>query len=171
MFRRMLIGAALLLAVAAAPAAAQYPFNVTPGAVVAGGAVTVSGAGCSAGAEVVITVTEAASTVRAVGDVIYTTTITADENGEFSVTFNIPAGTAVGRYLVTATCDGVEVANAYIDVVDATTPTTTPGGGSTGPIVRTGSDLNGLGLVGAGLITVGGIVLIATRSRRHQAEA
>ena len=44
-------------------------------------------------------------------------------------------------------------------------------GSSTGPILRTGSDLNGLGLVGAGLITVGGVILIATSTRRHQARA
>ena len=38
-------------------------------------------------------------------------------------------------------------------------------------IARTGSDLNGLGLAGAALITVGGIILLTTRSRRHQARA
>lgn len=166
MFRRMLIGAVLLTALFAAPAAAQYPFNVSPGTVVAGGAVTVAGEGCAPGAEVTITMTEAAAQ-KAVGDVVFTTTVIADENGNFSVTFNIPAGTPVGTYEVVAECGNGEVYSAFIDVVDATTPTTTPGGGSTTPIVRTGSDLNGLGLAGAGLITVGGIILIATRTRRH----
>ena len=166
MFRRMLIGAALLVALAAAPAAAQYPFNVSPGTVVAGGAVTVSGKGCSPGAEVTITVTEAAASDRAPGDVILTTTVIADENGAFTVTFEIPEGTPVGRYRVSASCDGTEVAASFIDVVDPATTPTTPGSGSE-PIVRTGSDLNGLGLAGAGLITVGGIILIATRTRRH----
>jgi hypothetical protein len=173
MFRRMLIGAALLVALFAAPAAAQYPFNVSPGTVVAGGAVTVAGEGCEPGAEVTITMTEAAAQ-KAVGDVVFTTTVIADESGNFSVTFNVPAGTPVGTYEITAECGNGEVYSAFIDIVDATTPTTTPGtpgGGSTTPIVRTGSDLNGLGLAGAGLITVGGIILIATRSRRHQAHA
>jgi hypothetical protein len=167
----MLIGAALLIALAAAPAAAQYPFNVTPGTVLPGGAVTVSGQGCEPGAEVTIVMTEAPAQ-KAVGDVVFTTTVTADENGAFTVTFNVPADTPVGTYLVTAECGDGVVFSAYIDVVSPTTPTTTPGGGSsTGPIVRTGSDLNGLGLVGAGLITVGGVILIATRTRRHQARA
>lgn len=166
MFRRMLIGATLLIALAAAPAAAQYPFNVSPGTVVAGGQLTVSGKGCDPGAEVTISMVEAAAQ-KAVGDVIFTTTVTADENGEFTYTFTVPAGTPVGTYQVTAECNDGVVFSAFVDVVDSTTPTTTPGGGSTGPIVRTGSDLNGLGLVGAGLITVGGIILIATRTRRH----
>jgi hypothetical protein len=170
MFRRMLIGAALLIALAAAPAAAQYPFNVTPGRVLAGGEVTVSGKGCDPGAEVTIVMVEAASQ-RKVGDVILTTTVIADENGNFTTTITVPAGTPVGTYQIKAECNDGVVFSAFIDVVDATTPTTTPGGGSTAPIVRTGSDLNGLGLAGAGLITVGGIILIATRSRRHQARA
>ncbi len=67
MIRKMLIGATLLLALAAAPVAAQtYDFNVTPGTVVAGGQVTVSGQGCAANAQVIITMTEAAPQ-RAVG--------------------------------------------------------------------------------------------------------
>jgi len=170
MFRRMLIGAALLVALAAAPAAAQYPFNVSPGRVEAGGALTVSGKGCEPGAEVTIVMVEAPAQ-RAVGDVIYTTTVTADANGNFTVTFNVPVGTPVGTYEIKAECNDGVVFSQFIEVVDGSTATTAPGGGSTGPIVRTGSDLNGLGLVGAGLITVGGIILIATRSRRHQAEA
>ncbi|MCU1372662.1 MAG: cell wall anchor protein [Ilumatobacteraceae bacterium] len=173
MFRRMLIGATLLIALAAAPAAAQYPFNVSPGTVVAGGSVTVSGKGCSPNAPVTITMVEGAAQ-KAVGDVIFETTITSDENGEFTFTFTVPVGTPVGTYEVKAECNDGVVFSAFIDVVDSTTATTTPGTGSTGssgPIVRTGSDLNGLGLAGAGLITVGGIILIATRSRRHQAQA
>ncbi len=166
MIRRMLIGATMLIALAATPAAAQYPFNVTPGTVVAGGAVTVAGGGCQAGETVTITMTEAdAAAQRAAGDVIYTTTVVTDENGNFTHTFNVPAGTPVGTYDVTATC-GDLVFSSTIEVVAPTTPTTTPGAG-TEPIVRTGSDLNGLGLAGAGLITVGGIILIATRTRRH----
>ena len=171
MFRRMLIGALLLVALLAAPAAAQYDVSVTPGEVEAGGAITFSGEGCLPGAEITITLTEVApGTTKAIGDVITITTITADENGAFTVTFDVPEGTAVGTYRVSAICGGEAVASAIINVVDGTTATTVPGS-SNEPIVRTGSDLNGLGLAGAGLITVGGIILIATRSRRHQAEA
>ena len=170
MFRRMLIGAMMLIALVAAPAAAQYDFNVSPGEVQPGGQVSVSGEGCSPGAEVTITLTQISSS-KAIGDTIVVATVIADENGRFTATFTVPEGTAVGRYEVAALCDGVQVASRFIDVVDGTTATTTPASGGTDPIVRTGSDLNGLGLAGAGLITVGGIILIATRNRRHQARA
>ncbi len=172
MFRKMLIGAAMLVAVAAGPVAAQtYDLNVSPGNVEAGGSVTVSGKGCEAGDKVTITVTEAAPQ-KAVGDVILTTTVIADENGEFTATFTIPVGTPTGTYQVTATCGNGVVLSEFINVVDGTVATTTPGnGGGGGTIARTGSDLNGLGLAGAGLITVGGIILLSTRSRRHQARA
>lgn len=166
MFRRMLIGALLLVALMAAPAAAQYDFTVTPGVVEQGGAVTVSGQGCSPGAEVTITLTQLTD-ARAIGDTIVVATVIADENGEFTVTFDIPEGTAVGTYEVAATCDGQEVRSAIIEVVGPSTATTTPGTPPDDDIVRTGSDLNGLGLLGAGLITAGGIVLIATKARRH----
>lgn len=173
MLRRMLIGAAVLVVLMAAPAAAQYPFNVSPGTVVAGGDVTVSGQGCAPGAEVTITLT-LVTPAKAAGDGVVVATVIADENGKFTVTFTVPEGTAAGTYNVSATCGGVEVASANIEVVDSSPTTTTTrasGGGSTTPIVRTGSDLNGLGLAGAGLITVGGIILLATRSRRHQARS
>lgn len=168
MFRRMLIGALLLIALVAAPAAASYDFTVTPGEVEPGGAVTVAGEGCAPGAEVTITLTQL-SAAKAIGDVITVATVTADANGKFTITFNIPEGTATGTYKVAAVCGGEEVASANINVVDGTVATTAPPTSSE-PIVRTGSDLNGLGLAGAGLITLGGIILIATRTRRHQAE-
>lgn len=172
MFRKILIGATMLAALAiATPAGAQtYDFNVSPGNVEAGGQVTVSGEGCNPGEEVTITVTEGAPQ-KAVGDVILTTTGTADATGKFTVTFSMPAGTPVGVYTVTATCGDGVVLSSVINVVEGpvvTTPPSRPGGGT---IARTGSDLNGLGLVGAGLITVGGIILLTTRSRRHQARA
>ena len=171
MFRKMLISAAMLVAVAAAPVVAQmYDFNVSPGTVEPGGAVTVSGEGCQPGAEVIITLTEAAPQ-KAIGDVILTTTVIANENGEFTATFTVPVGTPTGTYQVTATCGDGVVLSDFIDVVDGTVATTAPPSGGGGPIVRTGSDLNGLGLAGAALITVGGIILLTTRSRRHQAKA
>lgn len=175
MFRKILIGATMLATLAiAAPAGAQtYDFNVSPGNVEAGGQVTVSGEGCNPGEEVTITVTEGAPQ-KAVGDVILTTTGTADSSGKFTITFKIPPGTPVGVYTVTATCGDGVVLSSVINVVEGpvvTTTPATPGGGTTGPIVRTGSDLNGLGLAGAALITVGGIILLTTRSRRHQARA
>lgn len=173
MFRKMLIGAAMLVVLAAAPAAAQtYTANVSPGTVVAGDDITVSGQGCVPFSTVSVEVTQ-----RATGTVIFNGEDQTDAAGEFTFTFQMPADAAPGWYDLVAKCpiEG-EIEGDYIVwraeilVVADTTPTTTPGSGSA-PIVRTGSDLNGLGLAGAGLITVGGIILIATRSRRHQARA
>lgn len=166
MFRRMLIGAFALIALVAAPAAAQYDFSVGPGNVTPGGDVTVSGEGCSAGAEVTITLTLLQATRAAVGESVVVATVTADANGEFNLTFQIPADAVLGRYKVEAFCDGASVGSAEINVVAPSS-----GGGGQGTIVRTGSDLNGLGLLGAGLLTAGGIILIATKSRRHRAQA
>jgi hypothetical protein len=163
MIRKMLIGAAMLVMAAAAPAAAQtYDFNVSPGTVVAGQEVTISGEGCAPFATVNITVTQ-----RSTGTVILTATDETDANGEFTYSFAMPADAAPGWYDILATCGDQEFRGEVL--VEGSS--TAPSGGSTAPIVRTGSDLNGLGLAGAGLITVGGIILIATRSRRHQARA
>lgn len=184
MLRRMLIGAAILVALMAAPAAAQYPFNVSPGTVVAGADVTISGSGCAPQSTVSVKVTQ-----RATGKVVYTGSGQTDAQGEFTFTFKMPADAAPGWYDLEARCplDGSTAADsgralqgvpegndlvfrAEIYVTGETPATTAPStgsGGTTTPIVRTGSDLNGLGLAGAGLITVGGIILIATRSRRH----
>ena len=126
--RRVVIGAMLLVMVAASPAAAQYDdFTITPGSVQPGGTVTVTGQGCSPGAEVTITLTEGdTSAAKAAGDVIATTTVTADEDGRFNTTITVPAGTPPGTYSVDATCDGVLVGHAVIDVVDATRPPRPP---------------------------------------------
>ena len=182
MFRKMLIGAAMLVVAAAAPAAAQtYDANVSPGTVVAGQEVTLSGEGCVPGSTISVKVTQ-----RATGTIIFTGSDVTDSKGEYTFKFRMPANAAPGWYDLEARCPngalhangreaGVAEGNDLVwrleILVVADTPTTTPGGGATAPIVRTGSDLNGLGLVGAGLITVGGIILIATRSRRHQAQA
>ena len=170
MFRRMLIGAAVLLALAAAPAAAQYDFTVTPGQVEAGGVVSVAGSGgCHPNEQVTITLTQI-SAAKAVGDKIVITTLTTNAEGEFSGSFTVPAGTQPGTYDVTAHCNNDDVGTAELVVVKGST-VTTPGHGAGGPIVKTGSDLNGLGMVGASLLIAGGIVLVATKSRRDAARA
>ena len=168
MVRKMLLGAFALIALLAAPAAAQYRFTVTPGTVVQGGDVTISGEGCSPNDEVSITLTpvDGASTNRAAGDSVVVATGTADQDGEFTITFPLPEDTATGFYEVEAFCSGYSVGSSVIEVVAPG-----GGGGGTGSIVRTGSDLNGLGLLGAGLLTGGGIILLATKSRRNRATA
>jgi hypothetical protein len=181
MIRKMLIGAAMLVVAAAAPAAAQtYDANVSPGTVVAGQEVTVSGEGCVPGSTVSVKVTQ-----RATGNIIYTGSDVTDSTGGFTFKFTMPSDAAPGWYDLEARCPNggssadriagtVEgndlVWRMEILVVADSTATTVPSSGS-GPIVRTGSDLNGLGLAGAGLIAAGGVILIATRSRRHAARA
>lgn len=169
MIRKMLIAAAALVVLFAAPAAAQYNLVVGPGTVEPGGTVTVSGGSCAFNSPVVIRVTQKTAT-KAPGDVIFETTVIADDKGNFSLTFEMPADAEAGVYIVAAYCGGTQVAAQEIEVGSAS-PATTQANNGGGTIVRTGSDLNGLGLLGAGLLTVGGIILIATKTRRHEARA
>jgi LPXTG-motif cell wall-anchored protein len=174
MFRKMLIGAIAATVLFAVPAAAQYNITVTPGTVVPGGTVTITGDQCASNAIITVTLTQLTSQ-RAVGDTIEVGSGQANEDGEYSVDVTIPADAEPGEYELSVFCDGSFVQSARITVAGPSTPTTqppappggqpsTPGGGD---IVRTGSDLNGLGLLGAALLLGGGAVLFATRNRRH----
>jgi hypothetical protein len=156
MFRKMLIIATALVALAAAPASATYDVAVNPGSVVPGGTVTPHG-------------DEASDNGTALPpDAVVVATGTTDAEGEYAVEFVVPTGTAAGTYDVDVYCDGLRVGGETVEVAGANVATTQPGGGTgDGNLVRTGSDLNGLGLLGAGLLVAGGIALIATRSRRH----
>ncbi|QXC61324.1 LPXTG cell wall anchor domain-containing protein [Aquihabitans sp. G128] len=190
MIRKVLIGATMLVALFAAPAAAQYdPTVVNPGTVVQGGQVTVSGSGCQPNQEITITVypesEEALAGNPTVAPVI-TVKTTSDENGNYSVSFTVPSTLAPGAYDVLGPCPpkgGVDVnANRaapklyYLGrfvVTAPTTPVTTPGTGGTGgtSLPRTGSNTSGMGLVGAGLLAAGGLLLLGTRKRRSSAPA
>lgn len=166
MVRKMLIAAAVMLALFAAPAAAQYDITVTPGRVRPGGTVSISGEGCTSGATVTITLARFPK-----GTPVVVATTTADQAGKFTTSFKVPVGTKPGRYRVAASCDGAEVASAFVEVTGETPTTAPPSGTGNGTIVRTGSDLNGLGLLGAGLLTLGGLILVATKTRRHESRA
>jgi LPXTG-motif cell wall-anchored protein len=167
MVRKMLIGAVLLVALFAAPAAAQYGGGVTPPQVRPGGSVNVFGDGCPPGAQVTITVTPAGG-----GAAVVTTTTTADGNGRFETEVVIPDGTAPGEYTVTATCNGEVVLQESITVLSTgQVAPTTPGTPGDQTIVRTGSELNSMAIAGAGLLGLGGALLLATRSRRHRTAA
>jgi hypothetical protein len=184
MIRKMLLAALALVALVAAPAAAQYDFTVSPTVVSAGGVVNVSGKGCGPFSTVSVKVTQ-----RSTGSVIYTGQDQTDAAGEFSFDIQLPTGLAPGFYDLEARCplDGsldasstrlqgvVEgddlVFRAVIEIRAAGNGGDNGGGVDDGDIVRTGSDLNGLGLLGAGLLTAGGLVLIATKGRRRSAGA
>jgi len=169
MLRKLIVATAVLVALAASPAAAQYTFVVTPGTVSPGATVNASGGGCSPGSDVSITLAPAAAKARAATGTEVATG-TADDEGNFNIAFQVPAGTAPGEYVVTATCGG-QVQSQTITVQEApspstgggTVPTRTQGGGS---LSTTGSNLNGVGLVGAGLLTAGGLVLVVAKRRR-----
>lgn len=167
MFRRMVVAAIAMVALMATPAAAQYDFSVSPGTVAPGGQLTVVGGSCGFNSEVVITMTQVASD-GTLGDVVFEETILADDQGNFELTFTVPLDVPDGRYEVAAFCGGEKVASAFVDVVTPGTGTDDDGSGG-GPLVRTGSDLNGLGLLGAGLLAAGGVVLVATKARRNHA--
>lgn len=164
MFRKMLIGAFAAVAFVAAPAAAQYNITVTPDPVPPGGTVTVTGDLCAAGAEVTVTLAPTA-TQRSLTGPIQVGSGQANEDGEYSIDVQIPGDLDPGTYDLTVFCDGLFVQSVQITVTGPSTPTTQPSTGSD-DLARTGSNLNGLGLMGAGLLLGGGIVLFATRERR-----
>ena len=190
MIRKAIIGAVALVALMAAPAAAQYAVvTVTPTQVSSGGVVSVTGTMCPANSEVNIYLVAGDQTALASkaapapeGGVLVGT-LTADASGSFSTSFTIPAGTAPGVYTVVTTCGDFTDATLIEVMGDQTTRPTTPGttptgnnggGGSSGGggnLPRTGSNLNGLGLMGAGLLTVGGLVLVATRKRQQRSSS
>lgn len=165
MIRKIFIGATLLVALFAAPAAAQYaPLVVTPTVVSALEKVSVSGQGCAPNEEVIVYLVpgDTSATDGIPAGAIEVGRTTADATGNFTLTFTVPSGTAVGVYTVTASCGTLDQ-NATIEVI-ATAVTPPP---STPPTLpRTGSNLNGAGMVGAGLLAAGGLVLLASRKRR-----
>lgn len=176
MMKRILIVAAVLVLGATAPAAAQYPeIIVTPGQVVTGGEISVEGSGCPPNSPYTITLKPAGS-----DEGVVVAEGTADADGAFNTSFIVPAGTEPGSYDVVVQCgDIIRVETIQIlanNVTPPTTPGTTPGttpstppGTGSGDLPTTGSDLNGYGLVGAGLLTVGGLFLLGARKRRTSA--
>ncbi|CAN5548984.1 hypothetical protein BH10ACT1_BH10ACT1_37350 [soil metagenome] len=184
MVRKVLFGALLIVGLFAGTAAAQYdPLVVTPGEVVEGGTVTVTGQGCQANEAVTITLfpgdatgqdtfppaSSKASTRAVPTGGIQVATTTTDENGNFTVTFTLPAGATPGEYTVQATCGSV-VQSELITVVGATAaPIPGVPASPSGNLPRTGSNVDAMGLVGAGLLAAGGLVLLGTRKRRTSA--
>lgn len=152
MVRKVLLGAVMIVALFAAPAAAQYgTFTVNPGSVRPGGQANFNGKGCKAGETVTVTVQ---------GTVV--ATVTAKPNGSFNGNFtvNLPSG----NYTVVSTC-GSLVQSAPLLVRSANVSNRPTGTGGT-TLPRTGSNIDTLGLMGAALLVAGGGVMLATRKRR-----
>jgi hypothetical protein len=189
MLRKMLMGALLLIALAASPAAAQYDtVGVSPGTVTPGGTVTLTGQACLPNVEVTILLVPGAAKTKSTKvttvppEGVQVATTMADANGYFSVTFKVPADLAPGTYHFEVTAPhpdqfpancfaSVESANIVVAPPGTTVPTGTGGGtGGGGGLVHTGSNLDRMGLIGAGLLVTGGLLLVATKRRRHDVE-
>ncbi len=186
MLRKVLLGAVALVALTAAPAAAQYnPTVVQPGSVQAGGVITVTGESCTPNSDITITIEPLASassgkSTRAVGtdpdpgpqgtgEAIVTVHVHTDAQGKFSVQITIPAGTAPGQYVVNSDDDCVK--GAIITVLPANANNGGGNGTGGGSLSRTGSDIDKMGMAGAGLLVLGGLILVATKRRRHEGAA
>jgi LPXTG-motif cell wall-anchored protein len=154
MLRKVLIGALMLTALVAGPAAAQYPdFAITPGTVNVGGNATFQGSGCAPGSTVTITID---------GKVV--ATVTADASGDYNGSF--VADMAPGTYTVTVTPVATWSAPPPLTVRSVAVTPPPPGGGTGGTsLPRTGSNTNTMALVGAGLLLLGGGAILATRKR------
>ena len=178
----MLLGALILVGLCAAPAAAEYsPSLVTPTQVLSGGVVSVSGSGCEPHQSITLTVyPETPQTLAGhptTPPIIAVDTV-ADDQGNFSVDIPIPTGLAPGWYDILGPCQAVATRATRATRAAPTlylvgrflvvAPGTQPGGTGTGTTLpRTGSNVEQLAQVGAGLLVAGGLVLVATKRRRH----
>lgn len=158
MFRRsVLMGIVALLALPAVAGAQQYPPSVanltvsdsTPGA---GQQVSVTGSGFAPGANVVITFESTPVTLA---------TVVADAAGAFTTVVTIPANATPGTHTINATGTG---AGGGILVLSAQV---TVGGTSGGTLAKTGGNgILPLLLVAAGLVLVGGVLIVSVRRRQ-----
>ncbi len=198
MVRKLLITAAVLVGLFAAPAAAQYPdIVVQPGRTPPGGTVTISGRGCKPNEKVVVKILKAAkstalpaggtdgalparvassgSTSR-VADLVMGEVVAIDyagPDGSFTISFKVPAHVPPGKYTIKVQC-GDLIQSAPLEVLGTSTIAPTDPGGDNGAqggsLARTGSDLNMVGLAGAVLLVVGGLFLLTSRKRRNATE-
>jgi LPXTG-motif cell wall-anchored protein len=173
MVKRIVVLAVALVALMAAPAAAQqYPpgdnlITVSDTSPCPGQSVTISAQTFAAGGAVTVKI----------GDAVVGTP-TADASGKVSVEATIPAGQQQGPVQVSATGPGADdspqlTVNAAVDVVacNETPPPTTPGGGAGGgsDLPKTGSDTTmTLVRVGVALAAVGGLLLAVSTKRRRR---
>lgn len=104
--------------------------------------------------------------------------INSNAEGAFSTTFVVPTPATPGLYEIVASSPSVQL-SGEIQVVEASSisqdndfgsgsgiGSDSDRGSSSGDLPGTGSNLNGVGLVGAGLLVVGGLVLLFTRKRQ-----
>jgi len=135
-----------------APPTTQPPTTTTtppgtitvPGNVVVGGSIAVSGTACGPN-----------QTVNITFNGTQVATATTDANGNFSTSFNVPAGTTPGKYAVTAS-NSICVLSAEVTVDPA----------AAAKLAFTGSSSSIPSLwVGAGLVALGAALVFVARRR------
>jgi LPXTG-motif cell wall-anchored protein len=100
-------------------------------------------------------------------------TVTADATGTATLVFTLPANTAPGMHVITATgvppgqCDPSVSTNLMVSASTQTTPPTTAT--SSGTLPRTGTDSALLMQIAVLLIAVGGLVTLTARKRMRHA--
>jgi hypothetical protein len=138
-----------------ASAAAASTINVSPSTVAAGGTVTVSGSvagGCSPGSQVTL-ISKAFNPAHEFAGVPAITT-SSQSNGHYSVSTQIPSGTAPGSYSVSGRCGGGNIGGTTLQVSAAS-----------GGLPRTGFDAWAVAALGVGMLA-GGAALRRVRPRR-----
>jgi LPXTG-motif cell wall-anchored protein len=166
MAKRLLLVAGLtvgLLLTASPAGAQQYPpgaffLSLSDTTVVPGQTITVTGAVTPGATSVTFTFFSVAQDLGSA---------TPDADGNVSTSLTIPTDATLGDHTITATdSTGLEV-SADVTVVSADgAGAGAPGAaGAAGALPRTGSDSLPLLPVGAGLVAVGGVILLVTRRR------
>lgn len=177
MVKRLLAAAAIVLVVTAAPAAAQqYPpavnsLTVSNTSPVPGETIDIEGRTFAPGASITVTFTS---------EPVVLASATADAAGIIALQATIPADTAVGPHVLTASGeapDGSELSlSVNLNVVPADGAVVPADGGTgadvdsaSGPLARTGQDSMPLVQVGLILAAVGGIITAIAAKRRKAA--
>lgn len=167
----MLLAAIAVVALSAAPAAAQeYPPDGTTGGVgttspVLGEAVTVSGSGWQPGSQVTLTLL---SQPRQLG------TAQVAQDGTFSTTVTIPDDVRPGRHTLRIAGTGEDgqprTADIRLQIRPAAPPEDAPPDERPPALAATGADLGTGALVGLGLLAAGGGAVFAARRRQARSE-
>ncbi len=132
--------------------------TITPNTVFPGGTITVTLRG---------TVFNATFTIVFRSDPVTLGTVTTDAAGTGSGVFTVPAGTAPGAHVVTATdiADPSITASAGVTVLAVASPASVA---PSGVLPVTGADVAGITAAGAVAIGAGGLLVLTARRRRRK---
>jgi len=159
------MAAITVLAVTAAPAAAQYPPSGPTGAVDSttaprGGTLTISGSGWQANSEVEITLFSHGQPL---------TTVVTDADGTFTTQVQIPSDVGPGQHTVRLSGTGQDGAQRSVDIrlqIQPAGPPEDPPSDEQPPLARTGMSWGVGAAAGIGLLVAGGGALLVARRRQ-----